>query len=250
MGHSVLGLWRSVFRSLVSIVLPSADTQLPSKIVSHTTTSSHNHDTIDIYRAVGLSADFTWINPLGFLALTIWSFGIYFSPVARREYRLRHEGHLPQVSKSDLAFALHGFLLSSFQFVQVYYYTYYYRKSSKNQNPIFTTETEEDPLLPTREDPDFVVTSQPTTRSLIFKFLIAVAWVAGIGGGAFAGIGNFTFLDWLYLVSTIKLVISIIKFIPQVLLNWRLKSSEGFSVAMPALVSVSFVTLDQYVSVG
>jgi hypothetical protein len=97
-------------------------------------------------------------------------------------------------------------------------------------------ETEEDPLLPEREDPDFAITSQPTTPSLVFKLLMAAAWVAAIGGAAFTKIGNFTFLDWLYLVSTIKLVISIIKFIPQVLLNWRLQSSEGFSVAMPALV--------------
>jgi hypothetical protein len=99
---------------------------------------------------------------------------------------------------------------------------------------------EEDPLLPEREDPDFAITSQPTTPSLVFKLLMAVAWVAAIGGGAFTIIGNFEFLDWLYLISTIKLVISIIKFVPQVLLNWRLQSSEGFSVAMPVLVSPSF----------
>lgn len=157
--------------------------------------------------------------------------------MAREQYRQRHEGHNPQVSKSDLAFALHGFILSSFQFVQVYYYTHYYRRSKRT--PIFSTSQsaeEEDPLLPEREDPDLAITSQPTTPSLIFKFLIALAWVAAIGGGAFAKIGNFSFLDWLYLISSIKLTISIIKFVPQVLLNWRLKSSEGFSVYMPALV--------------
>lgn len=197
----------------------------------------YNAKPADFQSAVGLSADFTWINPLGFLALTIWSFGVYFSPLAREQYRQRHEGHNPQVSKSDLAFALHGFILSSFQFVQVYYYTYYYRRSKRT--PIFSTSQsaeEEDPLLPEREDPDLAITSQPTTPSLIFKFLIALAWVAAIGGGAFAKIGNFSFLDWLYLISSIKLTISIIKFVPQVLLNWRLKSSEGFSVYMPALV--------------
>lgn len=182
---------------------------------------------------MGLSADFTWINPLGFLALTIWTFGVYFSPIARAQYRARHDGHEPQVSKSDLGFALHGLILSSVQFLQVYYYTFYYRRDRSAA----LTETEEDPLLPAREDPDFAITSQPTQPSLIFKVLIAVAWVAVITGGSLVWIGNFVFLDWLYLVSTIKLSISIIKFIPQVLLNWRLKSSEGFSVAMPVLVS-------------
>lgn len=189
---------------------------------------------------MGLSADFTWINPLGFLALTIWSFGAYFSPLAREQYRARHDGHNPQVSKSDLGFALHGFILSSAQFLQVYYYTYFYRK--KRAAPL--AQTEEDPLLPEREDTDFAITSQPTQPSLIFKVLIAVAWVAAISGGMFVWIGNFQFLDWLYLVSTIKLAISIIKFIPQVLLNWRLKSSEGFSVAMPALVNCLFASID------
>lgn len=168
--------------------------------------------------------------------MTIWTFGVYFSPLAREQYRARHDGHEPQVSKSDLGFALHGFILSSLQFVQVYYYTYYYRR--EKEAPILATE--EDPLLPEREDPDLAVTSQPTQPSLVFKVLIAVAWTAAITGGIFVWIGNFVLLDWLYLISTIKLSISIIKFIPQVLLNWRLKSSEGFSVAMPALVSFTF----------
>lgn len=125
----------------------------------------------------------------------------------------------------------------------VYYYTYYYRRDKTASAPSLQglqglqSTSEEDPLLPDREDPDLVVTSQPTQPSLIFKILIAVAWTAAITGAMFVWIGNFVLLDWLYLVSTIKLSISIIKFIPQVLLNWRLKSSEGFSVAMPALVS-------------
>jgi hypothetical protein len=132
----------------------------------------------------------------------------------------------------------------------VYYYTYFYRRT---KTPIFSinqSSGEEDPLLPEREDPDLAITSQPTTPSLIFKFLIALAWVAAIGGGAFAKIGNFTFLDWLYLISTIKLIISIIKFVPQVLLNWRLKSSEGFSVAMPVLVCPSQAHISRADMVG
>lgn len=146
------------------------------------------------------------------------------------------------MSKSDLGFALHGFILSSAQFVQVYYYTYFYRRKHPIPTSFTdTTRTEEDPLLPDREDPDLAITSQPTQPSLIFKVLMAVAWVAAVSGGVFVWIGNFKLLDWLYLVSTIKLAISIIKFIPQVLLNWRLKSSAGFSVAMPALVSAVYL---------
>ena len=38
------------------------------------------------------------------------------------------------------------------------------------------------------------------------------------------------FLDFLYLVSTIKLISSLVKYIPQVMLNYRLKSTAGWSI--------------------
>lgn len=40
----------------------------------------------------------------------------------------------------------------------------------------------------------------------------------------------FTYLDWLYLLSSVKVVITILKFLPQVLLNIRRKSTKGWNI--------------------
>jgi len=187
--------------------------------------------------AIGLSADFTWINPLGFLALTLWSWGVYFSPIARDQYRRRHDGHEPQISIADLAFSLHALLASLFQLFQVYYYTFFYSRLRPSWS-----SSEEDPLLPPRiplphermvAEP--IVSTQPTRPSVWFQLIMAACWIMAFGGAVLVWTGKQEFLDWLYLLSSLKLLISSVKFVPQVLLNWRLQSSEGFAVTMPIL---------------
>nr|XP_019046176.1 hypothetical protein I302_04916 [Kwoniella bestiolae CBS 10118]OCF25106.1 hypothetical protein I302_04916 [Kwoniella bestiolae CBS 10118] len=148
-------------------------------------------------RTTGLSPDFIYLNPLGFLALTIWSWGAYFSPIAREQYQERHgEGHFPEISKSDLAFSLHAFLISSITLGQVWWYA---RLNRAKKSDIYGRE--EDPLL------------SPAGISAL------LVWS-----------GKYQFLDWLYLDSSIKLIISAVKYVPQVVLNWKLRSVEGFAI--------------------
>ncbi|WVW83774.1 hypothetical protein I302_105795 [Kwoniella bestiolae CBS 10118] len=188
-------------------------------------------------RTTGLSPDFIYLNPLGFLALTIWSWGAYFSPIAREQYQERHgEGHFPEISKSDLAFSLHAFLISSITLGQVWWYA---RLNRAKKSDIYGRE--EDPLLSRthgrRVDGDEegvkgdkMVSVEPTKPSVPCQIaLVALFSAAGISA-LLVWSGKYQFLDWLYLDSSIKLIISAVKYVPQVVLNWKLRSVEGFAI--------------------
>nr|XP_019010845.1 uncharacterized protein I206_04148 [Kwoniella pini CBS 10737]OCF49626.1 hypothetical protein I206_04148 [Kwoniella pini CBS 10737] len=152
-------------------------------------------------RTTGLSPDFIYLNPLGFLALTIWSWGAYFSPIAREQYSNRHDGHLPQISKSDLAFSLHAFIISLVTLFQVWWYA---------QNSL--------------------ISKNPTKPSLLIQIVLGILILTPIISAILVWLGKYEFLDWLYLISSIKLIISPLKYIPQVILNWKLRSVEGFAI--------------------
>jgi len=155
-------------------------------------------------RSLGLSPDFALVNPIGFFALTIYTWGLYFSPVARRQYAERHDGHLPQVSKSDLAFALHASLLSAATLVQATWYFYRARKA-RSGKPV-PASLESDPLLP--RDADHDLADAPTAPSLPTRVALAVMGLATIYQLTSLSLGRTLFLDFLYFASSIKLLVS------------------------------------------
>ena len=178
---------------------------------------------IILCRTTGLSPDFAFINPLGFLALTLWNWGAYFSPVARREYQSRHDGHLPQVSAFDLAFSLHAIIVSLATLAQVFWY-------ARNSTPkSHDRHSETSTLL--RADRSAARLEDPTRPSVPCIVAIAGIFVASLVSAVFVWTDKSEWLDWLYAVSSIKLFISVVKFVPQVFLNWRLRSVEGFAIA-------------------
>ena len=69
--------------------------------------------------------------------------------------------------------------------------------------------------------------ARPSRFGLIFIIGIAVStFVASI----MVWIGKLEYLDWLYFLSSVKLVISTVKWVPQVVLNYQRKSVEGFAI--------------------
>ncbi|WVF71616.1 hypothetical protein IAT40_006424 [Kwoniella sp. CBS 6097] len=184
----------------------------------------------------GLSPDFIYLNPLGFLALTIWSWGAYFSPIARRQYQERHDGHLPQISKSDLAFSLHAFLISSITLIQVWWYA---RRSSQHsingqgereREPLIRRTSQEAGEADDTNKVDFLSPIAPTKPSIPCRLALVGLFLAASISAILVWSGKTEFLDWLYLVSSIKLFISAVKYIPQVVLNYRLRSVDGFAI--------------------
>lgn len=171
------------------------------------------------------------MNPIGFFCLALWSWGAYFSPTARRQYAERHEGHYPVVSISDLVFSAHALLLSSLTFLQVCYYHSATKKLKAGPTPgaVRWSDEEETPLLPPQEIDDGVLQA-PTTMSLAGRVCLALIAVSALWELAALNLGRIELLDFLYYASSVKLVITVLKYLPQMFLHFAIKSTRGFSI--------------------
>ena len=87
----------------------------------------------------------------------------------------------------------------------------------------------------------FGVPSSPLTPTILGASTLVGICVGTIVAAIAVWAGKFEWLDWLYFASTVKLVISFVKFVPQILLNIRLKSSEGFAIGAIILVSALYI---------
>ncbi|GJN90825.1 hypothetical protein Rhopal_003839-T1 [Rhodotorula paludigena] len=126
----------------------------------------------------------------------VFNIALYASPRVRQQYSERHNGHYPQVQPNDIAFAVHALALSFFTLGQSFVY-----KRDANQRV------------------------SDINRGVL-SFLFASIAV----GGVLVSAGKFVELDLVLWLSYIKLYISGAKMVPQVWLNYRRKSTVGWSI--------------------
>lgn len=144
----------------------------------------------------GLSIDYVVANFFGFLCYALFNTTMYFSERAREQYRERHGGKDILVALNDVIFALHATIMASVMIIQFYWYR-----------------------VP-GEDPSILGISLA-----IILFLIII-----IGAAAVVTL-RVNLLDYLYTLSYIKLLLTVVKCIPQAWLNWLRQSTHGFSIA-------------------
>ncbi len=147
----------------------------------------------------GLSADFSMLNVVGFLCYSIYTISFYCSSSIEEEYENRNDGGQNSVRSNDVAFALHAFLVCSFQMYQIVYYD---KRFSWKSLAI------------------------GTRCFLIVSALLCLLYV----GFILCGSNHLEWIDFLYLLSSIKLAITIIKYPPQVFMNYQRKSTEGWNI--------------------
>ncbi|KAI8148516.1 PQ loop repeat-domain-containing protein [Fennellomyces sp. T-0311] len=168
----------------------------------------------------GLSIDFLYYNVLGFACYSIFNLAFFASEEIQEEYKRRNNGSENLVRVNDVVFALHAFTISCFTLSQTFYY-----KRSEGQKA----------SLPAR----------------------GLIWLAILG--AFLNIlavksGHALWIDLMYYLSYIKLGISIIKYLPQAWINFKRKSTVGWSIHNILLdftggvLSVAQLLLDAYLS--
>lgn len=144
---------------------------------------------------VGLNLDFVVLNLTKHSSYLIYNASLFFSSTVQRQYREKFGfDEMIPVAANDVAFSTHAVLLSIFTLFQVVIYDRGNQRVSK------------------------------TATVIVFA-----AWFA-------AAICIFVAIprhSWLWLVScfnTIQVVMTIIKYIPQAVLNFRQKSTVGFSI--------------------
>ena len=140
---------------------------------------------------IGLSPDFAVLNMFAFAAYTTYTLSLYASPRIRHEYERKHD-HAPEVRFADTFFCVHALLLSTVTVGQIYYYDGFAK-----QKP-----------------------SRPARYGLA-ALTLHVAGTAILSSEA---------LQVLFALSYCKMAVTLCKYIPQLLLNYRRRSTVGWPI--------------------
>jgi cystinosin len=144
----------------------------------------------------GLSPDFCALNVIGFGCYAAYNLALFCSSIVQQQYRERHgPGSAVTVQSNDVAFAVHAFVLSSLTLLQIGYYDGF--------------------------------RSRPPSR--IIAAVIAAVLAVIVVAPLLVHRNILAVLDALYLLSYIKIGITLIKYVPQVILNYQRKSTRGWS---------------------
>ncbi|XP_058982710.1 cystinosin homolog [Musca domestica] len=144
---------------------------------------------------VGLNFDFIALNIVGFTLYSIFNCGLYWIPEIQGEYFQRHPRGLNPVMLNDVVFSLHAMFATCITIYQCFVY-------ERGEQRISRVAT-----------------------GLLSLFAVFVIISAGLAAG-----NVIHWLDFLYYCSYVKLTITIIKYVPQALMNYRRKSTVGWSI--------------------
>ncbi|XP_073951714.1 lysosomal cystine transporter cystinosin isoform X2 [Choristoneura fumiferana] len=166
---------------------------------------------------VGLNFDFLALNLMGFTMYSLFNCGLYFSKDIQAEYFVRHPRSLNPVQLNDVFFSLHAVFATIVTIIQCFAYE--------------------------REDQRVSMTG----RGILSVFCLVVVVSASL-----VGAGTIAWLDFLYYCSYIKLAITFIKYVPQAYMNYKRKSTVGWSIGnifldfIGGLLSILQMTLNAY----
>lgn len=160
---------------------------------------------------VGTTIDFSLLNILGYLTYLIYNATFYFSSQVRSQYAMKNNGLMPTVQLNDIAYSIHALILSSITYSQFLLSSWWGFEQSKRALGARHTK---------------------------------VAWIPF--GGCLLGIlasgilvlvkhlqdplGHWAVIDLIYVISYVKLVTTLFKYIPQVRINYLNKSTKGFAI--------------------
>ncbi|CAE7558865.1 unnamed protein product [Symbiodinium pilosum] len=153
---------------------------------------------------VGLSLDYQILNAFGFACYFLFNALLFWSPGIRASYRQSHNGQDSAVRLNDVVFAGHALLVTLVTLVQIgFYYDY-------------------PPLA-------------GADRLLRFVVLAALGMVGIFMVGAALFIATYeecclSWLTFLTIIAEVKVVISVVKYCPQVWMNYKRKSTAGWTI--------------------
>lgn len=150
---------------------------------------------------VGLSLDYTVLNFLGFTCYTVFNCAFYYSESVQEQYMRRNDGHRNAVELNDVFFAIHAAVLVAVSLVQCAIYP----------------------------------RGGQTVSTATIAWATGAVVVATFFGLVVAATGNredslFNTLNLLYLLSYVKLMTTLVKCIPQIVLNYQRKSTVGWTI--------------------
>jgi cystinosin len=168
---------------------------------------------------VGLSIDFQLLNILGFGCYTIYNTALFCIPAIRQQYKAIHDGQLPAVHINDVAFSVHAFLATSITLTQCFLYRNINNDTNHTKLSMYS-----------KLAVGIAVGVSSVWAGIIFLFPDVDRPPTPCTKSSCPIESFFTWLTWLYWVSAIKFLVTLIKYIPQVVLNCQRQSTKGWNV--------------------
>lgn len=160
----------------------------------------------------GLTFDFPLLNVFGFTCYTISTAVFLYSPVVRKQYAERHPvSPEPTVRFNDLAFGAHAWVLCLITFSQFWPHLWSWK-----------------PAMGVRRHANKVTLG--LLWGSILGILVTILIVLIDGHGSATGGRGWAWIDVIYSMTYVKLLLTVFKYVPQVLSNFRRKSTMGWSV--------------------
>ncbi|KAF2192753.1 PQ-loop-domain-containing protein [Zopfia rhizophila CBS 207.26] len=158
----------------------------------------------------GLAIDFPFLNVLGFACYTISTAAFLASPTIQSQYALRHpESPETTVRFNDFLFAVHGAILTIIIYSQFWTQIWGFKVGAR----------------------------QKASRAVLGIFwgsilgifvVIFIVKVRGNDGGNDPS--GWAWIDVMYAISYVKLLTVVVKYIPQAWVNYKRKSTSGWSI--------------------
>lgn len=185
----------------------------------------------------GFSTDFAYLNPLGFWCYSANQLALLLNEAVRKDYRDGHKGLDPTVQWNDVAFAVHAAIVSTFTLGQKVWFGARQAKQERERRECLGEQTQEQGQgsesghdgsseAAITEEGSSRLPSRPAliTISLI---LLTILLTTLLSLSHAFGVRSFAVVD---VLAAAKLYITLTKWIPQVVLNYRRKSTIGFNV--------------------
>ncbi|KAF2741781.1 hypothetical protein M011DRAFT_472805 [Sporormia fimetaria CBS 119925] len=158
----------------------------------------------------GLAIDFPTLNILGFYAYTISSSSFYFSPTIQSQYAFRHpDSPETTVRFNDVLFAAHGAVLCTVIYSQFFTSVWGFKVGS----------------------------AQTVSRAVLGIFwgcvlgiFVTLCLVKILGRAGGYDPASWAWIDVIYALGYVKLITVVCKYIPQCWLNYKRKSTVGWSI--------------------
>lgn len=166
---------------------------------------------------VGLNFDYVAFNLIGYVSFGIFISGLYFVPYLQQEYFVLYPRGLVPVKTNDVVYNFHG----TFAILITIFQCCIYERARQ-------------------------------TVSNIAKVLMGMLALFYIVCGILIAVDSLKWLSFVYYCSYLKLVITILKYIPQAYMNYKRKSTSGWSIGLVlldltgGLLSVVQMILDAY----
>ena len=196
----------------------------------------------------GTTVDFPAINILGFAAYFISNVAFLYSPHIRKEYALRHHGLTPTVQPNDVAFAAHATILSAITLSQYFPAIWGFDKTANRGSRI------------SKGIVLIIIGSAIVVGGA--SFIVSLkhdddpksgwAWIDVVGTLSLRVISLTDPNLQIYTVSYIKLFVTLVKYFPQLVTNYRNRSTKGWSIAQILLdfaggiLSLAQLGIDSY----